>query len=178
METTLTPETDDHQINMHRYEFDEELALTYQLARKLERERDEARQALSGRTVSCSQCNEMAKRIDELEGGSFHSCHDQCQRPACIKRREKDAAIAELNQRLTEQRESFMSQLVRIEDGWREKLRDAKLDTQIWMAQATEAVRQVQASDCLNRELLERIAALHKGVENARELVASLMRNC
>lgn len=111
---------------------------SYDFARKLERERDSAlellreirdnevnpqdeadkflrdgvcselskcRQALSGRTVSCSQCNEAAKKLDE-----------------------KDAAIAELNQRLTEQRESFMSQLVRIEDGWREKLREARKD--------------------------------------------------
>lgn len=30
------------------------------------RERDEARAALSGRTVSCSQCNESAKRADAM----------------------------------------------------------------------------------------------------------------
>jgi hypothetical protein len=35
-------------------------------ARKLERERDEARESFSGRTVSCSQCNEAAKQIDAM----------------------------------------------------------------------------------------------------------------
>jgi len=35
------------------------------LAKKLERERDEARDALSGRTVSCSQCNQVAIERDE-----------------------------------------------------------------------------------------------------------------
>lgn len=48
-------------------------------ARKLERERNGA-----------------LARIEELEGNSIHSCHDQCKRPACIKRREKDARIAAL----------------------------------------------------------------------------------
>ncbi len=35
------------------------------LAKKLERQRDEARDALSGRTVSCSQCNQVAVERDE-----------------------------------------------------------------------------------------------------------------
>lgn len=35
-------------------------------ARKLERERDEAREALSGRTVSCSQCNEAARQLEAM----------------------------------------------------------------------------------------------------------------
>ena len=36
------------------------------------------------------------------------------------------AIVTELNQRLIERQESFQSQLVRIEDGWREKLVEAK----------------------------------------------------
>ena len=36
------------------------------LVNKLERERDEARAALSGRTVSCSNCNESARTIAEM----------------------------------------------------------------------------------------------------------------
>jgi hypothetical protein len=39
---------------------------------------------------------------------------------------DKDAAIVELIQRLNDQRESFQAQLIRIEDGWREKLRDVR----------------------------------------------------
>ena len=35
-------------------------------AAKLERERDEAREALSGRTVSCSQCNEVARQLEAM----------------------------------------------------------------------------------------------------------------
>lgn len=41
-----TPETDAHQDDMHRVEFDEELAQTYNFARKLERERDILREAI------------------------------------------------------------------------------------------------------------------------------------
>lgn len=40
---TSTPETDAHQDKMNHHKFDEELAMTYTLARKLERERDDAR---------------------------------------------------------------------------------------------------------------------------------------
>jgi hypothetical protein len=39
---------------------------------------------------------------------------------------EKDAQIAELNQRLIDRRESFQTQLVRIESTWREKLCEAQ----------------------------------------------------
>jgi hypothetical protein len=97
--------------------------ITAEFARKLERERNEALQ-----------------RIDELECRSIHSCHDQCKRPACIKRREKDAAIAELNNRLIEQRQSFAVQLIRIEDGWREKLKDATRDLNIAIGVASDAI--------------------------------------
>lgn len=45
-ETRPTPETDAHQDDMHRFEFDEELALTYEFARKLERERDAMLEAI------------------------------------------------------------------------------------------------------------------------------------
>lgn len=108
MPASNTPETDEALVDhmpANETEWSEHYLKLSIYARKLERERDEARQALSGRTVSCSQCNEAVKKLDE-----------------------KDAAIAELNQRLTEQRESFMSQLVRIEDGWRLKLVESRRD--------------------------------------------------
>jgi hypothetical protein len=38
----------------------------WDFARRLERERDESRASLSGRTVSCSQCNESARTIDQM----------------------------------------------------------------------------------------------------------------
>jgi hypothetical protein len=61
------------------------------LAKKLERERDEARDALSGRTVSCSQCDQVATERDEardlarelrghlqnlVDHGVCNCCHD------------------------------------------------------------------------------------------------------
>ena len=36
--------------------------------------------------------NELRLRIDNLEASTIHSCHDQCQRPACKARRERDEA--------------------------------------------------------------------------------------
>ena len=41
-----TPRTDAHQDDMNRVEFDEELALTYQFARDLERENEAMRAAI------------------------------------------------------------------------------------------------------------------------------------
>jgi len=41
-----TPEVNAHRDEMNHYEFDEELALTYELAKRLECERDEAREQL------------------------------------------------------------------------------------------------------------------------------------
>jgi len=90
-----TPETD----AFYRPEFQTYPAANF--ARKLERERDEALEALSGRTVSCERCNEMADRIDELEGRSVHSCGDHCKRAACVKRREREAEISRLKQELS-----------------------------------------------------------------------------
>jgi uncharacterized coiled-coil DUF342 family protein len=56
----------------------------------IERERDEAREALENRTAS-----------------TIHSCHDQCQRPMCVLRRERDEARAERDSlRIDAQREA------------------------------------------------------------------------
>jgi hypothetical protein len=35
--------------------------------------------------------DEALERIDELEAKTIHSCHDQCQRPGCVRRRENEA---------------------------------------------------------------------------------------
>jgi len=51
--------------------------VTANFARKLERERNEAREALENHTAL-----------------TIHSCHDQCQRPMCVLRRERDEARA------------------------------------------------------------------------------------
>jgi len=87
-----TPETDAIRKRVIAGNFDLD-DLLHALER-FEKERDEALEALSGRTVSCERCNEAA------------------------------SAIAELNQRLIERQESFQAQLIRIEDTWREKLKE------------------------------------------------------
>jgi hypothetical protein len=105
-EPTKTPETDAHQLKPEMA-YDR---LWSDFARKLERERDELREALSGRTVSCSRCNEAAAvaalderdrlmrenerlqaHLDELTASTIHSCGDHCQRPNCVRRREMAA---------------------------------------------------------------------------------------
>jgi hypothetical protein len=44
--------------------------------RRLERERDEA-----------------IRKLENLKADAIHSCHNECQRPICVLRRERDAAI-------------------------------------------------------------------------------------
>ena len=34
-------------------------------------------------------------RLADIEAGTIHSCHDHCQRPECVLRRERDEARAE-----------------------------------------------------------------------------------
>ena len=55
-----TPRTDAHMLG-GSYSFDGEFA------RQLERELNAAKAALSGRTVSCSNCNAMAEELAELK---------------------------------------------------------------------------------------------------------------
>ena len=78
-------------------------------AKKMERERDEA--------------NSANKIIQEREAELVSK---YCYQKDLVK--EKDAAIANLNQRLVERRESFQAQLIRIEDVWREKLTESRKD--------------------------------------------------
>jgi hypothetical protein len=83
-----TPETDAlaaNRIGMWKHN------LPADFSRRLERERDEARDALSGRTVSCSQCDQVAVERDEarelarelrghlqnlVDHGVCNCCHD------------------------------------------------------------------------------------------------------
>lgn len=90
-------------------------------AERLERERDSARELLREirdnevnpqdeadkflRDGVCSELSKSLEYIDELEGRSVHSCGDHCQRPACVKRHEREAEITRLKQELQEARE-------------------------------------------------------------------------
>ena len=57
-----TPETDAHETAMCRMEFDEELAMTYHIARKFERERDEAREQLDAERALADRLATTLKR--------------------------------------------------------------------------------------------------------------------
>jgi hypothetical protein len=46
------------------------------LCRRMERERDEAR-----------------KKLEDLDVAAIHSCHNECQRPMCVLRRERDELL-------------------------------------------------------------------------------------
>jgi hypothetical protein len=74
-----TPETD-AELNLYfRNGESHQVSVAWiDFSRKLERERDEAREALENYTAS-----------------TVHSCHDQCKRPFCVLRRERDEARAD-----------------------------------------------------------------------------------
>ena len=69
-----TPETDAAWACFKGYT--EPLQDVQDLSRKLERERDEAR-----------------RKLEVLDVAAIHSCHDQCQRPMCVLRRERDELL-------------------------------------------------------------------------------------
>ena len=62
-----TPETDDIARGNH--------VVPTEWAKQLERERDEAR-----------------RKLNNLNVTAIHSCHNECQRPICVLRRERDDA--------------------------------------------------------------------------------------
>lgn len=66
-----TPETDDIARGNH--------VVPTEWAKQLERERDEAR-----------------RKLNNLDVTAIHSCHNECQRPICVLRRERDEARDEL----------------------------------------------------------------------------------
>ena len=70
---TPTPETDDHSDRMDNEDFDVELALTYDLARRLERERDAARAEIKAMRAAISDANAALFRLVSL--GSLELPH-------------------------------------------------------------------------------------------------------
>ena len=80
-------------------------------AKKMERERNLAR-ATCEELVTDSYAVTLAQTVVKLER----------------ERNEARQSIANLNQRLVERREGFQSQLIRIEDVWREKLTESRKD--------------------------------------------------
>jgi hypothetical protein len=84
--------------------------VTADFARRLERERDEAREdvmklqdikrkhehdelvAAQENDRLKQERDEAMRQLDNLKASSIHTCHDQCQRPMCVLRRERDEA--------------------------------------------------------------------------------------
>jgi hypothetical protein len=77
---SATPETDDQPIiyamNDNGYQVP---CVDLEFARKLERERDEA-----------------IRQLENIKASSIHTCHDECQRPMCVLRRERNEARQQL----------------------------------------------------------------------------------
>ena len=69
-----TPETD-AKVSAH-IGFYSCATVPAELCRRMERERDEAR-----------------RKLEDLNVAAIHSCHDQCQRPMCVLRRERDELL-------------------------------------------------------------------------------------
>jgi hypothetical protein len=76
-------------------------------ARRLERERNEALMDRDDGDMAIMTRNhyerilkerdEAIRQFENLKASSIHTCHDQCQRPMCVLRRERDEARAELD---------------------------------------------------------------------------------
>lgn len=71
---TPTPETDAYIGEQNENNMTEGEIAMCEFSRRLERERDEARAALSGRTVSCPNCNEAGRTIEAMREAIREAC--------------------------------------------------------------------------------------------------------
>jgi hypothetical protein len=55
------------------------------------------------------QRDRLAEEIENLKASGIHTCHDQCKRPMCVMRRERDRLQNELNE-LKEDRDAWKSE--------------------------------------------------------------------
>jgi len=128
---------------------------------ELKNELQTARAALSGRTVSCSQCNESAKRAD-----SKHALWMTELR----KVTELEADVAELNQRLIDRTADMLTKVVELE----EKIRHIKKSHEETERDEIEAMREwiKEAQTLLIAACSNNAEA---GWESTRILIAELM---
>ena len=107
-----TPETD-----CESGFFDMETGVSAAFARRLERERDEA-----------------MRQLDNIKASSIHSCHDQCQKPMCVLRRERDKweETARLYCQNSDFHREMREKAERERDDAREKLENLKLQLALW----------------------------------------------
>jgi len=96
---TDTPETDTHQEQMEVEDLDVECSETYHLARKLERERDEARRNAE---------------VERLSGIAVVKVCQSLEHERNESRRQHAADVAELNERLTKQQADMLDTIVEL----------------------------------------------------------------
>jgi hypothetical protein len=101
-----TPETDAAWACFKGYT--EPLQDVQDLSRKLERERDEA-----------------IRQLENLKASAIHTCHDQCQRPMCVLRRERDES-RELAQQMSESNQVLMADVRFYRNAWEQLKEGAK----------------------------------------------------
>jgi hypothetical protein len=98
MSDTPTPETD--KLILDWYCNLTGLPNFVDIARKFERERDEAIRQRNETNESSKYAvdyamrerDEAIRQLENIKASSIHTCHDQCQRPMCVLRRERDEA--------------------------------------------------------------------------------------
>jgi hypothetical protein len=95
-----TPETDNERTLKLALEVFTELANT------LKQERDEAR-----------------RKLKDLDVAAIHSCHNECQRPMCVLRRERDEA-RELAQQMSESNQVLMADVRFYRNAWEQLLKE------------------------------------------------------
>jgi hypothetical protein len=160
-EPTKTPETDAHQLKPEMA-YDR---LWSDFARKLERERDEARNALrlaesaavaafNERDILTRENERLHAHLDELTAPTIHSCGDHCQRPNCVRRREMTAR-REYSQNLARERDKALAEAAH----WK-----ANHDNQVAIKSAI-----IQRPDLGDRA--QRIEAMREAIQEAYDAI-------
>lgn len=94
----------------------------------------------------------LTRERDDAQARGIHSCHEQCQRPACVMRRERDEARAEVTRARSAEEVAIARAAASEEhaEEWRRALGVARLDLQ----------RAIDDADRLTRERDEARAQL------------------
>ncbi len=123
--------------------------------------KDEIRGLFSTLAQRDAEITALKKRIAWLESGDIHTCHDECQKPACIQRRRAEAAEAERDRwkRKHEQERELCLQLTAERGSARTWSRRWKAAAKEWRnsrgAQLVRTIFQKARADVLAKEVTE-----------------------
>lgn len=112
--------------------------------------------------------DEAIRQFENLKASSIHTCHDQCQRPMCVLRRERDEAREELSSihRWIERNHAdgfidsltYSQNLERVTDNWYDRIDAIEKDSKRFVRERDEA-REAHIRECEEaHHLLSRIA--------------------